>query len=91
MRIFATTTTRDPEQTKPKIRAIAAPGHATMRLAGNPACTLTGIRRRKFPFDDQTPLKTPGIPEQREYQARGIVGDDEVGQPSDFVSVTYAG
>jgi hypothetical protein len=50
-----------------------------------------GIRRRKFPFDDQTPLKVPGVPEQREYLARCVVGEDEVGHPSDIVQVTFGG
>ncbi len=53
--------------------------------------TLIGVRRKKFPFDDQTPLKTPGVFEEREYQARGVINDEEVGQPSNIVSVKFAG
>ena len=53
--------------------------------------TLIGIRRQKFPFDDQTPLPPPGEAETREYQARAVVGDEEVGLPSDIVAVTFAG
>ena len=76
MRIFTTSTARDPAQTKPRIKATAAPGHVTitgskdyadlvniyMRLAGTMAWTLVGIRRRKFPFDDQTRSKPPASP-----------------------------
>ena len=62
-----------------------------LRVAGAAAWTLIGIRRQKFPFDDQTPLKTPGVAESREYQARAVVGDAEVGVPSDIVGVTFGG
>ena len=36
-----------------------------------------------------TPPATPGQAEQREYQFRGVLGDDEIGQPSDIVQATY--
>ena len=62
-----------------------------MRIVGTAAWTLIGVRRKKFPFDDQTPLKTPGVFEEREYQARGVINDEEVGQPSNIVSVKFAG
>ena len=63
-----------------------------MRVVGAPGgFTTIGHKRKKFPFDDQTPLKTSGVPEVREYTAQGVIGDDEVGQPSDIVSVTFAG
>jgi hypothetical protein len=105
MRIFTSATTHNPQDTKPSIKASAQPGHVTitgskdyaelvdiyMSIAGTTAWALVGVRRRKFPFDDQTPLKTPGTPEQREYQARGIIGEDEVGQPSDIVTVVFGG
>lgn len=105
MRIFTQTTQRNPDDIKPKIKATAQPGsvritgskdyaetvNISMRLAGTSAWTLVGIKRKKFPFDDQTPLKTPGVPEVREYEARGVIGDDEVGQHSDIVRVTFGG
>lgn len=59
--------------------------------AGTAAWMLIGIRRMKFPFDDQTPLQSPGVAESREYQARAVVGEAEVGLPSDIVQVTFAG
>ena len=94
-----------PAAMQPRIKAAAQPGYVRipgskdyadlvniyLRVLGTVPWTLVGSRRQKFPFDDQTPLKTPGVAEQREYQARGIVGDDEVGLPSDIVQVTHAG
>lgn len=62
-----------------------------MRIVSTPAWILIGTRRKKFPFDDQTPLKTPGVFEEREYYARGVIDDEEIGLPSDIVSVTHAG
>lgn len=103
MRIFSQTTQRNPADTTPRIKATAEPGHIRitgskdyaeliniyMRLAGTPAWTLIGIRRKKLPFDDQTPLKTPGTPEMREYMARGVIGDEEVGQQSGIVTAVF--
>jgi hypothetical protein len=105
MRIFTSTTTHNPQDTKTSIKATAQPGHVTitgskdyadlvdiyMRIAGTTAWVLVGVRRKKFPFDDQTPLKTAGVPETREYMARGVIGDEEVGQQSDIVQVTFGG
>ncbi len=105
MKIYTQTTQRNPDDTKPAIKADAQPGHVRitgskdyaeliniyMRLVGTAAWTLVGIKRKKFPFDDQTPLKTSGTPERREYIARGVIDDEEVGQMSDIVSVTFGG
>jgi hypothetical protein len=105
MGIYTQTSPHAPAQTKPRIKAESQPGHVRitgskdyaelynvyMRLVGTVAWTLVGIRRKKFPFDDQTPLKTPGVPEMREYMARGVIADEEVGQPSDIVQVTFGG
>ena len=105
MGIGAISTAHAATQIKPKIKADAQTGHVRiggskdyaqliniyMRLAGTTAWTLVGNRRRSLPFDDTTPLKTPGVPETREYQARGVNGDEEVGLYSDIVTVTFAG
>jgi len=105
MQIFTTGSVPDAASIKPTIKAAAERGHVRitgsknyaetvnlyMRIAGTAAWTLIAPKRKKFPFDDQTPLKTPGVPEQREYMARGVIGDDEVGQDSDIVSATFAG
>ncbi len=43
------------------------------------------------PYDDHAPLAVAGTPEVREYRAIGVIKDNEIGQPSDIVSVTFAG
>lgn len=43
------------------------------------------------PYDDHTPLAVPGTAEVREYQAFGVLSDEQIGQPSDIVSVTFGG
>ena len=60
-----------------------------MRRRGEPKWTLQAPKRKHFPYTDDTPPLTPGQPEEREYQAIGIVGDDEFGQPSDIVSAVF--
>jgi hypothetical protein len=47
-------------------------------------------RDNNSPYDDDRPL-TNGVPEKREYMAIGVVGDEEVGQPSDIISVVFGG
>jgi len=48
-------------------------------------------RDTNSPYDDHTPLAVPGQSEVREYQAFGILGDDQIGQPCDIITVTFAG
>jgi hypothetical protein len=105
MQIATPATQHNADDTKPTIKAVAQPGHVRItgskdyaelvniysRIVGTAAWTLVGIKRKKFPFDDQTPLKTPGVPEQREYMARGVINDEEVGLDSDIVSVLFGG
>ena len=43
------------------------------------------------PYDDHTALAVAGTAEVREYRALGVIADEEVGQPSDIVSVTFGG
>lgn len=43
------------------------------------------------PFIDHTPLAVANVPEQRQYMARGLVNDAEIGVDSGAVSVTVAG
>ncbi|MCS3798336.1 hypothetical protein [Niastella sp. OAS944] len=47
-------------------------------------------RDNHSPYDDERPL-TNGQPEKREYMAIGLLGDDEVGMPSDIISVVFGG
>ena len=60
-----------------------------MRLAGTSAWTNIGIKLNHFPFIDTIAPQVPGKPEKREYRARGYVGDQETGQPSDIVTGLY--
>jgi hypothetical protein len=55
-----------------------------MRRKGVTTWTLIAAKRVKFPADDDTPPVTPGQAEVREYRVVGVVGDDEIGQPSDM-------
>jgi hypothetical protein len=48
-------------------------------------------RDTNSPYDDHTPLAVAGQSEVREYQAFGLWGDDQIGQPSDIVTVAFAG
>lgn len=48
-------------------------------------------RDTNSPYDDHTPLAVAGQSEVREYQAFGVLNDAQIGQPSDIVTVTFAG
>jgi hypothetical protein len=48
-------------------------------------------RDTNSPYDDHTPLAVAGQSEVREYQAFGLLNDEQIGQPSDIVTVTFAG
>ena len=61
------------------------------RLKGQPGWKVAIARRSKFPWDDDSALAQPGVPETREYRAIGVLDDKEIGQPSDIVEVVYAG
>ena len=105
MKIFTEGTKRQPADIKPRIKVESQPGHVRvtgtkdyaqlfnvyMRRVGTVAWILVATNRKKFPFDDQTPLVQPGVPEQREYRACGVINDEEVGQFSDVVLVTFNG
>lgn len=105
MKIFTDNSKPQPADIKPTLRVEARRGFVRltgsknyaqmvniyMRLLGETQWRLIGVKRSRFPFDDQTPLKIPGIPETREYMAAGVIGDEEVGQPSDIVSAVFAG
>ncbi len=60
-----------------------------LRRKGDAAFKLIFAKRVSFPVDDDTPPAVSGQSEQREYQFRGVIGDDEIGQPSDIVAATY--
>ena len=60
------------------------------RLRGTTGWTKMGTDTTS-PFIDGRPLTTPGVPETREYMARGMIDDEEIGLESDIVSLTYGG
>ena len=60
-----------------------------MRRKGEPAFRLLMAKRVGFPVDDDTPPAVPGQSEVREYQLRGVIGDEEIGQPSDIIPATF--
>jgi hypothetical protein len=48
-------------------------------------------RDTNSPYDDHSELEKPGTPEVREYRLVGVEKDQEASEPSDAVSVTFAG
>jgi hypothetical protein len=105
LKIFTTGGKPDPANIKPTLKAEAQRGQVRITGRKNYAETVNIYTRRKnetawrllvakrttFPFEDQTPLAQPGVPEEREYQAMGVNGDTEIGQPSDIVSAVFGG
>ena len=95
----------DPEGYRPTLTAEAFSGYVRIkgskggvksmniytRLKGQPGWKVAIARRSKFPWDDDSALAQPGVPETREYRAIGVLDDKEIGQPSDIVEVVYAG
>jgi hypothetical protein len=59
------------------------------RPKGTGPMRLLAAKRVRFPLDDETPPATAGQPEEREYQVIAVIGDDEVGQPSDIVTAVF--
>jgi hypothetical protein len=59
-----------------------------VRVKGQSNFRILAGKRVRFPMDDDTP-SADGKPEEREYQAIAVIGDKEVGQPSDIVSVAW--
>ncbi|MBL9130232.1 MAG: hypothetical protein JNG86_03480 [Verrucomicrobiaceae bacterium] len=60
------------------------------RLRGTLGWTKLG-EDTSSPYYDTRPLTNPAVPEVREYMAMGVVDNQEIGLPSDIVSVTFAG
>lgn len=60
------------------------------RLRGTLGWTKLGVDTSS-PYIDGRPLATPGVAEIREYMARGMMDDEEIGLESDIVSLTYGG
>ncbi len=60
------------------------------RLRGTNAWRRIGVDTSS-PYFDTAPLGQNGVAEVREYMARGIIGDEEIGVDSDIISITFAG
>lgn len=61
------------------------------RIKGTSTFNLIAAKRVKFPYEDDSPVAKPGTPEEREYQIVGVIGDDEVGQPSNIANAVVPG
>lgn len=64
--------------------------HVYGRKQGETAWQLLG-RDNRPPYDDPRPLPPNTTLEVREYRVIGVVQDEEVGQPSDIVTVALTG
>lgn len=83
-----------PEEKRGRVRLMAKKLGADslnlyVRRKGEATFRLLAAKRVRFPFDDDTPSITAGQPEEREYQAVGVIGDDEIGKPSDIVGAVW--
>jgi hypothetical protein len=95
----------DPETSRPTINLTAQPGRVKIegrkpgfdsvsiysRKKGEVQWKLIAVRKRKFPYYDESPLAVAGVPEVREYVAHGVVDDEEVGEPSEIKEIVFAG
>ena len=106
MHLYASNPARGPATIKPAItRLVSEPGHVRLfgrkdyaelfnvylRPVGTMAWVKVGANRKKFPFDDQTPLPAGATSQAREYYLRGVINDEEIGEPSDIAPVTFNG
>ena len=96
--------TLDPASYKTSLKAALVPGGVSVgftkkgvtavnvysRLSGSAGWQKIGMST-EAPFIDHTPLKQTGVPEKREYMGRGLLHDEEIGQDSDTVGITFAG
>jgi hypothetical protein len=92
----------DPNTVKPKIEVESKNGrnevmvkkfgadsvNLKVRKVGEATFRLLAAKRVRFPMDDDTP-SADGKPEAREYQAIAVIGDKEVGVPSDIASAVW--
>ncbi len=104
LQIVGGSTPFNPETYQPQITAQAFSGYVRFKFKKLGAdgiilnTRIKGTMGWKFvsrdsnsPYDDHTPLAVPGLSEVREYQAFGLLGDDQIGVPSDIVTVVFAG
>ena len=105
MKIVGSGSSFDPNTYKAEITKVEViAGHVQIKFRKGPTdginlySRLKGQSVWKFvsrdtnsPYDDYTALAVAGSPEVREYQAYGVLNDQQIGQPSDIVSVTFGG
>jgi hypothetical protein len=60
------------------------------RLRGTLGWTKLGVDTSS-PYVDGRPLAVAGVAEIREYMARGMMDDDEIGLESDIVCLVFGG
>lgn len=60
------------------------------RLRGQAAWAVVDKALRS-PYKDTRPLAVAGVPEVREYMARGMKGNSEIGQNSNIITVVFGG
>ena len=101
--VLSSATTADTSTFKPPLSVESMRGHNSlvakkngvdaitlyMRRKGQPEWQLIASKRVRFPFDDDAPPLVANQPEEREYQAHGVIADEEIGQPSDIVSAVF--
>jgi hypothetical protein len=104
LKIVGGSTPFNPETYQPQITADVFSGYVRFKFkklgAGgiNLYTRIKGTMGWKFvsrdtnsPYDDHTPLAVAGVSEVREYQAFGILNDEQIGLPCDILTVTFAG
>ncbi len=104
LQIIGTSTPFNSETYQPQVTATVFSGYVRFKFKKlgasgiNLYYRIKGTMGWKFvarytnsPYDDHTPLAVPGVSEVREYQAFGILVDDQIGLPCDIITVTFAG
>ena len=104
LKIVGTSTPFNPDTFKTKLTATVVGDHVKLtfvkghsdgvnfywRKQGETAWKFLS-RDTNSPYNDHTPLTTPGVHEVRECIAYGVLNDQQIGQPSDIVSATFGG
>jgi hypothetical protein len=104
LKIMTTNNTVDKTAYKAKITAELFAGFVRIKFTKQGADGINVYHRKKgqaawqflardtkSPYDDHIALAAAGQPEHWEYRAYGVLGDDEIGQPSDIVEVVFGG
>ena len=97
LEVVGSSTTLDPASYQTSLTVSLVPGGVKLAFTKKGVEGVVIYSRLKAgscnhsPFIDHTPLAQAGVPEQREYMARGMIKDAEIGQDSDAVIVTFAG